>query len=96
MPTDRRALSVACILFLYLVFPILSEGTESCVREEACRCLVSTRSQLRRIVEGGARNHQIYGGRAATEVVRRLIAKNKSKVNNSLVREFEERVASWG
>jgi hypothetical protein len=53
-------------------------------------------SQLRRIVEGAARNTQIYGGWVARDAVKRLIAKNKSKLKRSLVREFEKRVESWG
>jgi hypothetical protein len=55
-----------------------------------------TVSQLRRIVEGGARNSQIYGGWVARDAVKRLIAKSKSKLKRSLVREFEKRVESWG
>jgi hypothetical protein len=52
-------------------------------------------AQLKRIVEGGAKNQQIYGGRAARDVVNKLIAKNRPRLKRSLVRKFEEQVKSW-
>jgi hypothetical protein len=55
-----------------------------------------TVSQLRRIVEGAARNSQIYGGWVARDAVKKLIAKNRTKLSERLVREFEKRVESWG
>lgn len=54
-----------------------------------------SRAQLKCIVEGGAKNQQIYGGRAARDVVRKLIARNKSRLKRSLVRKFDKQVKSW-
>ena len=52
-------------------------------------------TQLNRIVEGGARNTQIYGGRAARDFVRKLIKENRPKIKRTPVRKFEKRVKSW-
>jgi TIR domain len=51
--------------------------------------------QLNRIVEGGAKNSQIYGGRVARECLRKLIEEGGSRIRRKLVRSFEKRVKSW-
>jgi hypothetical protein len=52
-------------------------------------------SQLDRIVQGAAKNQQIYGGRRAREAVNELIRENKPNVRRKLVREFAKQVGSW-
>ncbi len=52
-------------------------------------------AHLNRIVEGGAKNSQIYGGRVARDCVRKLIAEGGPKIRGELVRRFEKRVKSW-
>ena len=52
-------------------------------------------AQLNRIVQGGAENTQVYGGRVARECVRKLIAEPGPKIRGELVRRFERRVKSW-
>jgi len=51
--------------------------------------------RINRIVEGAATNTQIYGGRAARAVVKRLIETNTPGPRKSLIRKFEKRVESW-
>jgi hypothetical protein len=53
-------------------------------------------AQLNPIVEGGARNHQIYGGWAARRDVEKLIAGNRSRLKRGLVERLREQAASWG
>lgn len=52
-------------------------------------------AHLNRIVEGGAKNSQIYGGRVARDCLRKLIAEGGRKMRGELVRRFERRVKSW-
>jgi TIR domain len=52
-------------------------------------------AQSNRIVEGGAVNTNIYGGRVARAYVRKLIGQNKKKIKRTPARNFEERVKSW-
>jgi hypothetical protein len=52
-------------------------------------------SQLNRIVQGAAKNQQIYGGRRAREAVNELTRENRPNVRRRLVREFAKQVASW-
>jgi hypothetical protein len=52
-------------------------------------------SQLNRIVQGAAKNQQIYGGRRAREPVNELIRENRPNVRRKLVREFAKQVESW-
>ncbi len=52
-------------------------------------------ADLNRIVEGGAKSSQIYGGRVAREYVRKLIADGRPKIRGELVRIFEKHVKSW-
>jgi hypothetical protein len=53
-------------------------------------------THLNRVVEGAAKNSQIYGGWAARDFVRRLIKENRRKIRRALIQKFEERVESWG
>lgn len=53
-------------------------------------------ADLNRIVEGAARNSQIFGGWAAREYVRKLIGENPQRIRRAFVRKFEDRVRSWG
>jgi hypothetical protein len=48
-----------------------------------------------RIVQGAAKNSQIYGGRVARDYVRKLVAEGRPKISGELVRRFEKRVKSW-
>jgi hypothetical protein len=52
-------------------------------------------AQLSRIVQGGAENNQVYGGRVARDCVRKLIADSGPKIRRELVRAFEKHVRSW-
>jgi hypothetical protein len=53
-------------------------------------------AHLNRIVEGSAKNSQIYGGWAARDFVRKLIRGNGPRVRKILVQKFEKQVKSWG
>ncbi len=53
-------------------------------------------SQLNRIVEGGAKNSQIYCGWRARDAVNRLIKENGRVVKKSLVSRFRKQVEAWG
>lgn len=55
-----------------------------------------SKAELNRIVEGGARNRQIYGGWAARAVVEKLIARNRSRLKRGLIQRFQKQAASWG
>lgn len=50
---------------------------------------------LNRIVEGAARNSQIFGGWAARDFVKKLIRDNPRRIRRAFVRKFEDRVESW-
>lgn len=52
--------------------------------------------QLNALVEGAAKNSQIYGGWAARDFVRKLIKENRKKIKRPLIQKFEERMESWG
>ena len=53
-------------------------------------------ADLNRIVQGSAKNSQIFGGWAARDCVRKLIRENSQKIRRVFIRKFEERVRSWG
>ncbi len=53
-------------------------------------------SQLNRIVEGGAKNSQIYCGWRARDAVNKLIKENSQVVKKSLVSRFRKQVERWG
>lgn len=53
-------------------------------------------ADLNRIVEGGAKNSQIFGGWAARDFVRKLIRENPQRIRRAFIQKFEERVRSWG
>jgi hypothetical protein len=51
---------------------------------------------LNRVVEGGAKNSQIYGGWTARDFVRKLIQENRRKIKRTFIQRFEEHVRLWG
>ena len=54
-----------------------------------------SKAELNRIVDGGASNTQIYGGWASRDIVKKLIAGNKSRLKRGVIERFQKQVASW-
>lgn len=52
-------------------------------------------ADLNRIIEGSAKNSQIFGGWEAQDFVKKLIRENGKRTKRQLAQKFEKRVQSW-